>query len=216
MSSERKNLILISTFYMLFFMAGGVISQYLPLFYSNVGFNYKAIGTILSIGSIASVIAQPFAASFSDKSNNKINIFRIIMISTFTSIWFVFFSGNRYILMLIAASIFYGFSGCLQPLNDSIVIEMSKYKNYKYQTIRLLGSLGFAIMTAFTGIIVAKKIEYIFPMYAGIILSAFVISYFVPTVKTKKSHLSTAKFTELFKDKKFVFFSCICVLTIHY
>lgn len=206
MSSERKNLILISTFYMLFFMAGGVISQYLPLFYSNVGFNYKAIGTILSIGSIASVIAQPFAASFSDKSNNKINIFRIIMISTFTSIWFVFFSGNRYILMLIAASIFYGFSGCLQPLNDSIVIEMSKYKNYKYQTIRLLGSLGFAIMTAFTGIIVAKKIEYIFPMYAGIILSAFVISYFVPTVKTKKSHLSTAKFTELFKDKKFVFF----------
>ena len=74
MSSERKNLILISTFYMLFFMAGGVISQYLPLFYSNIGFNYKAIGTILSIGSIASVIAQPFAASFSDKSNNKINI----------------------------------------------------------------------------------------------------------------------------------------------
>ena len=206
MSSERKNLILISTFYMLFFMAGGVISQYLPLFYSNVGFNYKAIGTILSIGSIASVIAQPFVASFSDKSNNKINIFRIIMISTFISVWFVFFSGNRYILMLIAASIFYGFSGCLQPLNDSIVIEMSKYKNYKYQTIRLLGSLGFAIMTAFTGIIVAKKIEYIFPMYAGIILSAFVISYFVPTVKTKKSHLSTAKFTELFKDKKFVFF----------
>ncbi len=61
-------------------------------------------------------------------------------------------------------------------------------------------------MTAFTGIIVARKIDYIFPMYAGIILSAFVISYFVPTVKTKKSHLSTAKFIELFKDKKFIFF----------
>ncbi|MBN2837709.1 MAG: MFS transporter, partial [Fusobacteriaceae bacterium] len=201
----KKELTWISSFYMLFFMAGGVVSQYLPIFYSYRNYNYSKIGIILSIGSIFSVLFQPIAATISDKVDKKIKVFRILIICTFLAASFLFFLSRNYYYLLIIAGIFYGFSGCLQPLNDSIVIEMCTRKNYKYQTIRLLGSLGFAIMSAITGVIASYNIIYIFPMYIGILIIALFISYHVPTVEKIKSGKVKSKFIELIHDKKFVF-----------
>lgn len=201
----KKELTWISSFYMLFFMAGGVVSQYLPIFYSYRNYDYSKIGIILSIGSIFSVLFQPIAATISDKVDKKIKVFRILIISTFLTASFLFFLSRNYYYLLIVAGIFYGFSGCLQPLNDSIIIEMCTRKNYKYQTIRLLGSLGFAIMSAITGVIASYNIVYIFPMYIGILIIALFISYHVPTVEKIKNEKVKSKFIELIHDKKFVF-----------
>ncbi len=46
-------------FYLLAYMSGGVFNTFLPLYFKEKGFDQTTIGTLLAIGPLVAILAQP-------------------------------------------------------------------------------------------------------------------------------------------------------------
>ncbi len=114
------------------------------------------------MGAFISIISQPIWGSLSDKSENKNDILKIILIGAVLTVFITPLAKENFILAMVGVIAFNFFHKAMSPINDTIVMDLSRKYNFKFSTIRLIGSLGYAIMTAIGGKIVAVKSVYMF------------------------------------------------------
>lgn len=173
-----------------YFMAFCSMMGYASVFLLNKGFSNGEIGIVLSLSSVAAVVAQPMLASFIDK-NQKIALKTIISIAVTivigSSIVLYFMKDPSIILLALVILIFTIFS-TLQPLMNSLAFSFEK-RGYEinFGLARGIGSVAYAVTSMILGFVLEKNNPDVLPLFyvafsVGVLL--FVYTFSLPKSAT--------------------------------
>ena len=157
----------LSTFEWLFWAAFAVYYPMVVVYLRFKGYSNTTIGTILAVNSFMVIIAQPFWGMVCDYIRSIKKVF--ILCFSLTICLFVTLPLYKTALLTgIAFAAITFFESGMMPLLDSWVInKVKKEKNLHYGSIRMYGSLGFAIsVTIVTAVIDRTSMYIIFPAFA--------------------------------------------------
>lgn len=144
----------------LYFVAFCTVHAYATVFMLDRGFTNTLVGVALAVSNILAVVGQPFVAGIIDKSekitNRRVLMGAILIILTGSLLLMV--AGHNIPLVLILYVIIY----TVQFISMSIMIAMSfEYQSegctHNFGLARGLGSAGFAVTSAITGGIMARR-----------------------------------------------------------
>src|SRR5690606_11779582 len=152
------------------------------------------IGTILSINSFIVIFAQPFWGMISDRIRSVKKVFLLCLITSTIVIQFfpVIPSAIGMGILLAALAIF---EAPLGALMDSLVIQQIRNEpDLSYGSIRLWGSLGYAVFAYLFGLVVDKA-----PMHYNFIIFAVMatITILITRKIKDKGSASSISFKEM-------------------
>lgn len=91
---------------------------------------------------------------------------------------------EKHLWLLLACTVmFNAFQCAINPLGDTIALELSGEKGFPFSRVRTAGSLGYAIMSALAGWILESNIDYLFPAFSIMTLIAFLIAVRIPSIE---------------------------------
>ena len=145
----NRNLTSIRIYYLFWLGASGFIYPFISLFYKHQGLSGTQMGWLGTIGSIIALVSAPLIGRISDNVSNPRHVLQICLIGSATL--YLFLSQQSafiWIVFIIAIDAFIGVP--IYPLSDALALKIASHQKEGYGSIRLWGSLGWAI-TAFVG-----------------------------------------------------------------
>jgi len=201
----RKNVTTISIYYALIYMTVGGFSSFIGLYYASIHLSNMEIGLLISLGSVIALFAQPIWGILSDRARTKNTILFICLLSSAVSIWLIPLAGNQLWLLIVMTAVFYFFQCAVNPLSDTIALELAGQESFSFSFVRTVGSLGYAFMSVIAGWIFSYNLNYIFAVFSLFMLFSFLFSRSIPSVEGHQKGNEKVKFTELFKNRKLIF-----------
>jgi MFS transporter, PPP family, 3-phenylpropionic acid transporter len=203
----------LGVYYFLYYLSQASLLPYISIYLQGKGISATAIGMILSLWALVSVISQPVMGMINDRISDQR---RILMISSvfapIVGLGFYFLEG--YPALIILSILFSWFQASAVPLSDSLAVEIGNQQGFSFGSVRLWGALSFSLGAVCTGFLY-EKIGYDkgFLIYLGISIFVVFTLFFIPNVKSSRHHLSMfEQAKEVFLNKAFLIFVCICLL----
>ena len=137
--------------YLALFIGLGAYNTFLPVYLENtLGFTSSQVGMVVSIPSILGIICVPIWGLLSDISKKQktvlwINIFMSLILAG------VYTITKSFIPVLIVATFFEMFRNSVLPLTDSLTTSFCRENNKNYGSIRVIGSMTFAVASFLCG-----------------------------------------------------------------
>lgn len=140
-----------------FFVYGTVVlfTSFFPLYLQIMGMNKLEIGSLMSVGALVSIIANPFWGIWSDRYQNIRRIVLVMLTGTLVLSQLVF-QANTYEMIYISILFFYFFQGPLFAQSNTMILSYIDGTSQRFGSYRLWGSLGWA----FTAILAGPVIEW--------------------------------------------------------
>ncbi|AIQ32790.1 MULTISPECIES: MFS transporter [Paenibacillus] len=140
-----------------FFVYGTVVlfTSFFPLYLQIMGMNKLEIGSLMSVGALVSIIANPFWGIWSDRYQNIRRIVLVMLTGTLVLSQLVF-QANTYEMIYISILFFYFFQGPLFAQSNTMILSYIDGTSQRFSSYRLWGSLGWA----FTAILAGPVIEW--------------------------------------------------------
>lgn len=206
---ETKKLkIKLSMLYLIMYAVMACFSPFLTNYLQNRNMSFTSIGIIFALNAVVGVFLQPVWGYAADKYFGKNKALVITMIGSGICILpFIFvksFSGIILIIILYTV-----FSSPMWTIEDAYCCEISdEVKGIKYGKIRLMGSVGYAVMALFLGILIKKtSINLPYMVYAVLIIPSIAI---VKTIKFKSKYsaagIDISDVINILKKKSFLIF----------
>lgn len=138
-----------------FFMFGpmALFSPYLPLYLQEQGFTPTQIGVLLTIGPIVGIAANPFWGYFSDRLQNVKLTMIILLTGTLIASQFLFHA-HSFLFIFLSMMVYYFFFSSVSPINNSQIFQAIEHTDIRFGSIRLWGSLGYALIMLASGPII--------------------------------------------------------------
>jgi PPP family 3-phenylpropionic acid transporter len=174
-----RNLRLIRIYYFLWIGAGGFLSPFVTLFYKARGLTGTEIGLLSTFGAITGMLAAPVWGRTGDTSRHPR---RLIMVALLASACFALLRGIQSLfwaisIFIVLDSLFGSGAGSLSNVQAVSAVNGEKSG---YGSIRLWGSLGWAVVTPLAGWLIEQLGLYIpFAGYAGMLVAAVFVLFFV-------------------------------------
>lgn len=177
--SSSRNLRLIRLYYFLWIGAGGFLLPFVTLFYKSRGLSGTEIGLLSTFGAIIGMLAAPFWGRMGDSSRHPR---RLIMLALLASAAFALLRGIQSlfwsITIFIVADAAIG-SGA-GSLSNTQAVHAARGEKSGFGSIRLWGSLGWAVVTPIAGWLIEQLGLYVpFAGYAATLLGAAMVIFFV-------------------------------------
>lgn len=130
-------------FYFFTGVSGGLFLPYLSLWLRHDGFTASTVGLLMSSGILVSIFAQPMWGIIVDKHP----VIRLVLALTtaIPAIVSPLFSSHFIIIVGLLTITFNVFTAPQAPLADSLAMNTIHNTHHTYSSIRLFGSLGFAL-----------------------------------------------------------------------
>jgi PPP family 3-phenylpropionic acid transporter len=178
-TSNSRDLRLIRIYYFLWIGAGGFLSPFITLFYKSRGLNGVEIGLLGTFDAVTGMLAAPFWGRWGDASSHPR---RLIMLALLASACFALLQGIQSLFWTI--SIFIILDGLITAGTGSLsnvqAIMAVNGEKSGFGSIRLWGSLGWAVITVLAGLLIEKLGLYVpFAGYAGMLVAAVFVLFFV-------------------------------------
>ncbi|MFB5663089.1 MFS transporter [Alteribacillus sp. HJP-4] len=132
-----------------------IMSGYMPIYFQFQGLTQSQIGILMAMGPLASVFAQPFWGYMSDKWKTIKRVLIICVISTLVAA-LIFFQVTSYPAMMFFLFCLFLFLAPCTALGDSLTQKTAFQHHVNFGSIRMWGSLGFAVTSLITGWILEK------------------------------------------------------------
>ncbi|HEY2494611.1 MAG TPA: MFS transporter [Paenibacillus sp.] len=129
-----------------------IFTSFFQLYLQDAGMNKFEIGSLLALGPIVSILANPFWRFWSDRILNMKRILLIMMTGTLVMVQFLFHS-DTYAMVYISMILFFFFQSPVFSHSNSLILGYIEDTNYKFGSFRLWGSMGWAIIAIATGLI---------------------------------------------------------------
>jgi MFS transporter, PPP family, 3-phenylpropionic acid transporter len=198
--------------------AGAIYNTFLPVYLHQAGFTDTLVGTLLAIGPFIAFLAQPFWGLVGDRARSKNTILRILLAGSALSVLlFPILKNFTYLFLVI--SVFTFFNTSMLPMQDAITLESIENSGWRYGTIRMAGTIGFAIMSVVVGLLSNWNIYVIFPLYSLVAFIGFFMTYRIPAVSGHQAGSKPVAPWKLLKNKKLVVlmsFSFVLFITLGY
>ncbi len=145
----NRNLAFIRLYYLFWLGAGGFIYPFISLFYKQQGLSGTQMGLLGTVASIIGLVSAPLIGRVSDNVSNPRRVLQICL--TGSAILFLILSQKNVFLWIAVIIAFEAMIGApIYPLSDAQALNVANHQKEGYGSIRLWGSLGWAI-TAFIG-----------------------------------------------------------------
>jgi PPP family 3-phenylpropionic acid transporter len=205
MKSVKLNLLTV------YFIAYGGLACYFPflaVYFKSRGLTYIQSGIVFSLISLISIIAQPIMGYIADKYLSKKKVVLINLIACSGLIYLYIFAGGFYSVILATVSLIF-FQGSVMSILDAYCYDISdKVPEVNYGQIRLMGSIGFAVVSLLLGgLIQYFDINVSFYLYSVLfIISALILSGINYKSSANIVRPSASDILEVLKNYKFILF----------
>lgn len=142
-----KGLIFYNFFY---YSLSSIVVSFFPVYFSFKGFNTSQIGVLLGVGTFISILAPPFWGFLADRYNTTKNILLLTLTGALL-IGYILFQSNLFWVLLFVFVVFNWFMSPIGPLSDSLTFRITAEANQSFGSIRLFGSIGFALTALLSG-----------------------------------------------------------------
>jgi MFS transporter, PPP family, 3-phenylpropionic acid transporter len=170
--TSSRNLRIIRIYYFLWIGAGGFLSPFVSLFYKARGLSGTEIGLLSTFGAITGMLAAPIWGRWGDTTRHPR---RLIMIALLGSACFALLRGIQSLFWTISIFIILDAlvgSGAGSLSNVQAVAAANGEKS-GFGSVRLWGSLGWAVATPLAGLLIEKLGLYVpFAGYAAMLVAA--------------------------------------------
>jgi len=200
--------ILFLLLYAVAYMGHAVYTTFFPVYLDNIGLSKTSIATLLSIGPLVAILAQPVWGSIGDRSKKKNQVLQLLLFGSGISVLLLSLSDHYIYLMVIICLVSF-FQTSIYPISDALTLEYLSETNWNFGPIRLAGTVGFAIMSVLFGMLVKEEMTGIFIVYCTVMLLAVLICFCLPKVKGHQSGGKKVSMWVLFKNRKLVLFLAI-------
>jgi len=174
---------------------------FLPIFLENRGRSNDEIGYLLAAAQLVSVFAPFFWGMITDKAKYKNNILAFLILCagvSFTSI----ILGNSLVYLFVMIPLVMFFQNNFGGLIDTVTIEACDENNWKYGTLRLMGTLGFGLISmVFAPFIEGDNIRLLFIVYPAVCIASIALLMISPKVKGHAEKKEKISLKPLFKDR---------------
>lgn len=178
-SSTSRDLRLIRIYYFLWIGAGGFLSPFVTLFYKARGLTGTEIGLLSTFSAIGGMLTAPVWGRWGDAYQHprRLIMFALLASSAFAllrGIQSLFWSISIYIILdaLIGSG--------AGSLSNAQAVAAANGEKSGFGSIRLWGSLGWAVVTPLAGLLIERLGLYIpFAGYAVMLVAAVVVLFFV-------------------------------------
>lgn len=177
-----------------------IVVSFFPIYFQDKGFTSSQIGWFLAIGPFVGLIAQPIWGYTSDKYKTvKKVLFSCLLGLVASVVWL--FQIDSFIWVLIAGSVFFFFFSPIVPLADNLGKRQSQLHSVTFGSIRMWGSIGFALFSLISGFLLSKfGIGFlVIPMTVLAILTCF-LSLLLSDAKAGNKKVNYKNMGLLFKD----------------
>jgi MFS transporter, PPP family, 3-phenylpropionic acid transporter len=202
---EKTALFPISSYYAFIYMSVGAYTSYISLYYEAMNLNEKEIGILVSLSSVVALLAQPYWGIQADRAKKKNTILIICLLCSGLSIWFIPLAGSNFWILMAATTVFGIFQCAVNPLSDTIALELSANGTFRFPIVRTIGSLGYAVMSAIAGWIFNLSISYIFAVFSALMILSVIHCKWIPTVGGHQKGTTNVRLVELFKNKRLLY-----------
>jgi MFS transporter, PPP family, 3-phenylpropionic acid transporter len=127
-----------------------LFTSFFPLYLQDVGMNKLEIGSLMSVGALVSIIANPFWGIWSDRYQNMRRIVLVMLTGTLVLSQLVF-QAHTYEMIYVSILFFYFFQGPLFAQSNTMILSYIDGTNHKFGSFRLWGSLGWALTAILAG-----------------------------------------------------------------
>lgn len=167
-------------FYFLYNTALVVYNNYVPLYYRSVcGFSETQIGTLVSVGPVATVFGMLLFGRLADRLKNRNILMGILLFlsGALTALYtatvsFTFFLGLFFVFTLVNSPV-------LQLADTSAVIYATE-KHLSFGVLRLGGSIGYALTSLVCGYLAARGTNNMFFVALAAYAAAGVAAFLLP------------------------------------
>lgn len=193
-------------FYAIVYMGNAVYGTYIPVYFQSVGATPAQIGTLLSLGPLVAVLAQPLWGTVGDRAKTKNSVLALLLIGS-GAVILLFPISTAFYYLLIMVCLFTFFQTSIFALSDAITLEeLDKQKRWSFGGIRLGGTFGFALMSVVFGYLAKININYLFPVFAGVMLVSLLLLTRFPRISGYQSAGNKMQVWVLFKNRKLMIY----------
>ncbi|MCS7458909.1 MFS transporter [Paenibacillus doosanensis] len=193
-------------FYMVIYMGNAVYGTYIPVYFQSVGAAPAEIGTLLSLGPLVAVLAQPMWGTIGDRAKTKNSVLAALLVGSGVMI-LLFPLSTAFYYLLAMVCLFTFFQTSIFAISDAITLEeLDKQKRWAFGPIRLGGTIGFALMSLGFGYLAKVSIQYLFPVFAVVMLISLFLLLKFPKVSGYQSSGSKMQVWVLFKNRKLMLY----------
>ena len=159
----------------LFFWAAFAASAFTAAYLQELGHNAKTVGTIMACVNVVGLIASPVMGSLSDRMQSARRVFLICILGA--SVFFTIvplIPGTSAVATVAMAAVLVSFAFFKNPtsslLDSWIIRTIDRRRTFKYGSVRLMGSFGYATMCIIFGVIASRlgTQRYSFFFYAAL------------------------------------------------
>ena len=138
-----------------FYATNAILIGFLPIYLQYKGLSGVRVGWVLAAGPLASILSQPFWGYMSDKHKTVQKILVICLVGFLISS-ILFFQMDNFYYILSASLLLFFFSTPIGALTDSLSQKVAQEIGISFGSIRVWGSIGFALSSLIVGAILNK------------------------------------------------------------
>lgn len=203
-------------YYFVYFTIVAAFTPYLPLYLREHGIQDIQIGTLMAIGPLVMIVAQPFWGIISDYLQNPVKVLRFTLFLGMLAILLFTFSIKLWWLTCVMA-VYTFFQSPYIPLADSIALDYLKTSRAGFGSIRLWGSLGFSVAVLAIGQFFSRAgLDYLFTLTALLFLFSLLATSGLPQGNALPRRKLGREAWKLLSNRSFlvfVTFTCLVQIT---
>jgi PPP family 3-phenylpropionic acid transporter len=168
--SPQRNLWALRLYYFSVIGGGGFLFPFINLFYTQQGLSGTQIGLLSTLASLAALIAAPWWGRRSDATSHPRRLLQFGVLAT--SVCMLALSRQTifaWMALLVTLDALLGVN--ISPLSDVVALAVTKEGHTGYGSVRLWGSLGWAVAALLGGWLIEQT--GLFTMFAGYAISGF-------------------------------------------
>jgi PPP family 3-phenylpropionic acid transporter len=193
-------------FYFFIYMSNAVYGTFIPLYFQDAGFTQTEIGTLLSVGPMVAILAQPVWGTLSDRAKTKNRILLLLIAGSGISV-LLYPLSDLFVYLIIMIGVFTFFQTSIYAVSDAITLEeLDRSKRGDFSLIRLAGTVGFALMSIVFGLIAKERVDLVFTVFALIMAVCMVLALRFPPVAGHQTKDRKIRIWVLFRNRKLVLY----------
>lgn len=206
MEQKEKFPVLLFSVYVAYFAGQAVQNAYQSLFLIQNGFSPSQIGTVTVVTTVVILLMQTVFGCVSDRSQVKNRMILFLYVGSFVTALVLFAATDAWII-LVGLALFGGFFSPLVPLTDDVSTALvGKNAKYDYGTVRMGGTIGYAVMMLISGYLLNDNYRVIFMVIATTLIIGFFLFLGLPKVSGKeKSRKEENVWRAILGNKVFLF-----------
>lgn len=164
----------------LYYMANGVYQGYAGKYFESRGTKAAFLSVLLALMPFVSIFMQPVWGIAGDRTRNRNRLLGVLVAASAGAVLLYALSDSFYWLLVISA-LFSAFYTSIQPMGDSIVLEVLLREGQPFGPLRLIGTLSFGVGNLIWGLLLtAEHMQRMLPLTALLLGAVLIASRVLP------------------------------------